>query len=244
MKKKVINIIAILALVASFILPALVSQNAWADTTLEAFCADKGMYYEGGKCKKNVNKKSECPSGSSFQAQTSSGIDGKGVCSITISPSSNGASSPATTSDSNNSNSNSGSNSTDNSSSATSGSSSANGVTESKPSDMDKTCKGENEVYTSILGGGGCVNVGEGGDAIFNILNTILTILTYGVGIAGTLGIIISGIQYLTARDNEAQLTKAKSRLINIVIGLAAYAMMWTLLQWLIPGGLLSGGGS
>ncbi len=75
-------------------------------------------------------------------------------------------------------------------------------------------------------------------DGIFCILNIALQILTYGVGIVGTLGIVISGIMYLTARDNEQQMTKAKSRIINIIIGLVIYAMMWGLLQWLLPGGI------
>lgn len=76
------------------------------------------------------------------------------------------------------------------------------------------------------------------GGGVFCVLNIVLDILTYGVGIAGTLGIIISGIQYLTARDNEQQLVKAKSRLFNIVIGLALYATMFALLKFLLPGGV------
>lgn len=76
------------------------------------------------------------------------------------------------------------------------------------------------------------------GSGIFCVLNIVLEVLTYGVGIAGTLGIIISGVQYLTARDNEAQMTKAKSRIINIVIGIAVYAVMWGFLQWILPGGV------
>lgn len=78
----------------------------------------------------------------------------------------------------------------------------------------------------------------EEGGGIFVVINIVLNVLTFGVGIAGTLGIVITGVMYLTARDNEAQMTKAKSRLINIVIGLAAYAVMWAFLQWLLPGGI------
>ncbi len=81
----------------------------------------------------------------------------------------------------------------------------------------------------------------DDGSAIFCVLNIVLNVLTYGVGIAGTLGIIISGVQYLTARDNEQQVTKAKSRIINIVIGLAVYAVMWGFLQWILPGGVFRG---
>ena len=83
---------------------------------------------------------------------------------------------------------------------------------------------------------GGCVDASEGG--IFMILNLILNVLTWGICIAGTLGIVITGIQYMTARDNAAQMEKAKHRLIQIVIGLAIYAVMWAFLQWLLPGGV------
>ena len=83
--------------------------------------------------------------------------------------------------------------------------------------------------------GDGCIS---GEDGIFMVLNVILQVLTWGVGIAGTLGIVITGIQYMTAKDNAAQMEKAKHRLIQIVIGLAVYAVMWAFLQWLLPGGV------
>lgn len=80
------------------------------------------------------------------------------------------------------------------------------------------------------------------GSGIFAILNIILQILTYGVGIAATIGFVISGIQYATARDDAGQLSRAKSRMINILIGLFLYASMWALLNFLLPGGLFSNG--
>lgn len=240
MKKKIFNIIAILALVASFALPALAPQNVWADTTLETFCASKGMSYSYGKCVLKSVSKARCDSisGATFTAYYSNALEGVGDCTIGIT---SGGGSTADTPSSNPNNEDP-DNPDGGGTSPSSGSSKATASgTESDPSQMNKQC-GEGEVYTSIIGGGGCVSIEENGGNIFNILNIILTVLTYGVGIAGTLGIVISGIQYLTARDNEQQMVKAKSRLINIIIGLAAYAFMWAFLQWLIPGGLLSGG--
>lgn len=76
---------------------------------------------------------------------------------------------------------------------------------------------------------------GEGG-GIFFILNIILTVLTFGVGIAGTIGIVIAGIQYSSAKDNEQQMAKAKMRIVQIVIGLAIWAVLYIALRWLIPG--------
>lgn len=97
-------------------------------------------------------------------------------------------------------------------------------------------------VKTSVLGENGCVEGTDDGSAIFSVLNVVLTILTYGVGIAGTIGIVIVGIQYMTAKDNAAQMAAAKTRLIAIVVGLAAYAVMWGFLQWLLPGGIFGKG--
>lgn len=83
-----------------------------------------------------------------------------------------------------------------------------------------------------------CDDDASGGGGIFAVLNVILNVLTWGVGIAGTLGIVITGITYMTAKDDVAQMTKAKNRLIQIIIGLAVYAVMWGFLQWLLPGGV------
>lgn len=99
-----------------------------------------------------------------------------------------------------------------------------------------------NGVKTSVLGDNGCVEGTDDGSAIFSVLNVVLTVLTYGIGIAGTIGIVIVGIQYMTAKDNAGQMAAAKTRLIAIVVGLAAYAVMWAFLQWLLPGGIFSNG--
>ncbi len=88
---------------------------------------------------------------------------------------------------------------------------------------------GSSEVETSVLPG----NIGIGG-----ILKIFLNVLVYGLGAAAVLGVVIVGIQYMTARDNEAQVKAAKQRLYNILLGLLAWAVMFAALNWLIPGGL------
>jgi len=94
---------------------------------------------------------------------------------------------------------------------------------------------------TSILNPDWC-DMDEGG-GIYKILGLVLTILTAGVGILATIGLVISGIQYITSRDDANKVAKAKSRIFNIVLGLLAYGVMWVALQWLIPGGILNGSG-
>lgn len=91
-------------------------------------------------------------------------------------------------------------------------------------------------VDTNIIGGGG-VEVSDG-QGIYTILRLIVTILTYGLGVAATIGVVIAGVMYLTAKDSPDKVAAAKKRLIEVVLGLVAWAMMAAVLNWLIPGGV------
>lgn len=98
----------------------------------------------------------------------------------------------------------------------------------------------EGSVDTNLFG---CVN-GKDGDGIYLVLNVILTVMTFGVGILGTLGIVIAGIQYATAKDNEQQMAKAKMRILQVVIGMVIWAVLYFVLRWLLPGFQNSVGGN
>ena len=43
---------------------------------------------------------------------------------------------------------------------------------------------------------------------------------------------------YLTAKDSPDKVAAAKKRLIEVVLGLVAWAVMAAVLNWLIPGGV------
>ena len=90
----------------------------------------------------------------------------------------------------------------------------------------------EGEVDTNLFG---CVPVDDQGGGIKRLLSLVVTVLLYGIGVAAVIGVVVAGILYLTARDNEAQVAKAKTRLIEVAIGLLAWALLFTILQWLIP---------
>ena len=74
---------------------------------------------------------------------------------------------------------------------------------------------------------------------IEDILNMVLVVVTTGVGIAAVGSIVFAGILYITARDNAGQVSKAKTMIMNTVIGIIAYILMWAFLEWIIPGGVL-----
>lgn len=74
---------------------------------------------------------------------------------------------------------------------------------------------------------------------IEDILNMVLVVVTTGVGIAAVGSIVFAGVLYITARDNAAQVSKAKTMITNTIIGIIAYILMWAFLEWIIPGGIL-----
>ena len=67
------------------------------------------------------------------------------------------------------------------------------------------------------------------------IIRFVVNILSIGVGIIAVIGITIAGIQYTTAGGNEEQTRKSKRRILEIVIGLAAYALLYAVLQFVLP---------
>lgn len=107
--------------------------------------------------------------------------------------------------------------------------------------EINCTCANGKDGYrppTAILGQGSDGALGcecGNGESVRSVLGYVVNILTVGVGILGVVGISITGVQYLTAGGNEEQVKKAKRRLFEIVIGLAFYAVIFSLMRWLIP---------
>lgn len=95
-------------------------------------------------------------------------------------------------------------------------------------------------VDTSILGSDGCScgkdqEQNNNGEGIIHIIELVIDIISTGIGIFGVIGISYAGIQYLTAGGSEEKVRTAKRRIYEIVIGLAAYAVMYAFLKWAIP---------
>ena len=95
------------------------------------------------------------------------------------------------------------------------------------------SCSENKKVQTSILNGDeACTEEGSG---IKNLLVLVVDIMTAGVGVLGVVGIVIVGIQYLTASGNEEKTRKAKRRLFEIVLGVAAFVLLAALIKFLVP---------
>ena len=73
---------------------------------------------------------------------------------------------------------------------------------------------------------------------ILDFVYAIIRFLSIGVGIAITIALIVSGIQYSASEGNAEVSTKAKKRVESAITGLVIYIFTWSLLQFLIPGGV------
>jgi len=89
----------------------------------------------------------------------------------------------------------------------------------------DSSCNG---VGTNLLG---CAE----GEGIGSIIKLVINIMFAGIVVAGTIGIIIVGARIMTARDNVAQVEKAKTRVAEIVIGLIAATVLWLVVPLVLP---------
>lgn len=76
-------------------------------------------------------------------------------------------------------------------------------------------------------------------DKFIGILKTIVKFLSAGVGILVILSIIVGGIRYTVAGDDAAAVTAAKKQIYNAIFALVVFALTFSFLQWLIPGGIL-----
>lgn len=73
---------------------------------------------------------------------------------------------------------------------------------------------------------------------LWSILILVINILTAGVGVVALGGIVYGSVLYTSAGGNQEQVKKAMGIFTNVVIGIIAFAGMWALLNFLIPGGV------
>ena len=74
---------------------------------------------------------------------------------------------------------------------------------------------------------------------IGGVLKFVMTILSVGVGIVAVGGVVYGSLLYASARDNGGQTEQAMTIIRNVVIGVLLYIFMITILNWLVPGGVI-----
>ncbi len=79
---------------------------------------------------------------------------------------------------------------------------------------------------------------GVTGNGVWVLLLIAINILTGLVGIAAVGGIVYGAILYTSSGGNADQTKKAIEFIRNVIIGIVAYAVMFSFLNFIIPGGL------
>ena len=75
---------------------------------------------------------------------------------------------------------------------------------------------------------------------LWGVLILVLNILSAGIGVAAVGGVVYGSIMYTTAGGSPEQVKQARMIIFNVVTGLIAYAALFSLLNYLIPGGLFA----
>lgn len=75
----------------------------------------------------------------------------------------------------------------------------------------------------------------DGEGSILGILQFAISVMTVGLVILGTIGLIYSGFIIMTAGSNVAQITKAKQRILEIVVGLIIWVLAAAILDLFLP---------
>src|SRR5665648_119553 len=77
-------------------------------------------------------------------------------------------------------------------------------------------------------------------NGVWALLLIVLNILTAGIGIVAIGGIVYGSILYASAGDKADQIKKASGVITNVIVGLIGYALLFSLVQYLIPGGVFN----
>lgn len=76
-------------------------------------------------------------------------------------------------------------------------------------------------------------------DLITKYVDPLVNALTALVGVAVVVSIIIGGIQYSSSEGDPGKASAAKNRIKNAIIALVAFILLYSFLNFLIPGGLV-----
>ena len=72
-------------------------------------------------------------------------------------------------------------------------------------------------------------------------VNPLITLLSAAVGVVVVVAIIVGGIEYSSSAGDPQKAASGKQHIMNALLGLLAYALLYAFLQFIIPGGALHG---
>lgn len=107
---------------------------------------------------------------------------------------------------------------------------------EDKAATATTTTPTDNGSSTTL--GGNCQDINKC-DLIKNYLNPFINLLSALIGVIVVVSVAIGGIQYTTSAGDPQKAAAARARIRNAVIALVTFIFLYSLLNFLIPGGLV-----
>jgi len=74
---------------------------------------------------------------------------------------------------------------------------------------------------------------------IYDYVDPFIDFLSALVGVAVVISIVVGGIQYSSSAGDPSKASAAKSRIRNAIIALVTFILLYAMLNFLIPGGLV-----
>jgi hypothetical protein len=74
---------------------------------------------------------------------------------------------------------------------------------------------------------------------IYSYVDPFIDFLAALVGVAVVVSIVIGGIQYSSSAGDPGKASAAKNRIRNAIIALVTFLLLYAMLNFLIPGGLI-----
>lgn len=102
--------------------------------------------------------------------------------------------------------------------------------------DTTKRCAGADTSVISCKDNDSSTDISETG--LWSLLLIAINILTAGVGVVALAGVVYGAVLYTSSAGNPETVKKARTVFTNVVIGVVSFAAMYTLLNFLIPGGV------
>lgn len=107
------------------------------------------------------------------------------------------------------------------------------GAAAQEADDTDDTAANPVNTACAALGSANCTDT-SGGVGVGNIIKTVITILSWVVGIAAIIMIIYSGFRYVTSRGDANAVSAAKNTLIYALVGIVIVVLAQAIVAFVI----------
>jgi len=77
-------------------------------------------------------------------------------------------------------------------------------------------------------------------DLVARYVNPTINVLSVSFGLIATISIILGAIQYSASEGDPQRAGAAKNRITNTIIAIVAYLLLYSFLEFLVPGGVFN----